>query len=138
MSESAMRQNLVKMMKSLDAVPIENPIRAGTPDINYIGGWIECKRLKVWPVSADTRPVRFAHPLTKEQGLWLARRWMKGGTTLVCAQVEREWFFFSGETAKDKFGNMTRLEMREEALLYFPSGLEKERLIKWLLSISRG
>jgi hypothetical protein len=63
---------------------------------------------------------------------------MRGGTTLVCAQVAREWFFFSGETAKDKFGNMTRLEMKEEALLHFQAGLQAERLIEWLRSISRG
>lgn len=138
MSESGMRQNLVKALKPLDAVPIENHMRSGTPDVQYIGGWIECKWLKVWPVSADTRPVRFPHPLTKEQGIWLARRWMRGGTTLVCAQVVREWFFFSGETAKARFGNMTRLEMREEALLHFPAGLQAERLIQWLRSISRG
>lgn len=138
MSESGMRQNLVKALKSLDAVPIENPMRAGTPDINYIGGWIECKWMKTWPVYCDTRPVHFSHPLTKEQGIWLARRWMSGGTTLVCAQVAREWFFFSGETAKFKFGNMTRPEMRKEALLHLTKGLEKEKVITWLRSLSRG
>lgn len=138
MSESGMRQNLVKALRPLDAMPIENKLRAGTPDVNFIGGWIECKWMKFWPKSADTNPVRFAHPLTKEQGIWLARRWARGGTTLVCAQVAREWFFFSGETAKDTFGKMTRPEMREEALLHLPNGLQAERLIQWLRSISRG
>lgn len=138
MSESGMRQNLVKVLSSLDAVPIENKMRAGTPDVNFIGGWIECKWLKFWPVGADKNPVRFPHPLTIEQGLWLARRWMRGGTTLVCAQVSREWFFFSGQTAKDRFGHMNRLEMREEALLHFPSGLQKESLLTWINSIKRG
>jgi len=133
-----MRQNLVKALRSLDAVPIENPMRAGTPDVNFIGGWIECKWMKFWPKGAETNPVRFSHPLTKEQGIWLARRWARGGTTLVCVQVSREWFFFSGETIKDHFNKMTRPQMKEQAMLYLPKGLEKERLVQWLMKISRG
>lgn len=127
-----MRRRLVKALASLDAVPIENCVGSGTPDINFIGGWIECKWLKSWPKRAETNPVRFPHPLTKSQGFWLARRWNRGGVTLVCAQVRREWFFFSGATAKDLFGNMKRPEMISEALLYFPNGLDKDRLVSWL------
>lgn len=133
-----MRQNLVKALKPLDAVPIENHMRAGTPDVNYIGGWIECKWMKTWPRGAATNPVKFTHPLTKNQGLWLRRRWLAGGTTLVCAQVAREWFFFSGETIKDYFNKMTRPEMIERAIFYMPNGLDKGKLVAWLQTISTG
>lgn len=134
MSESGMRQNLVKVLKSFDAVPVENRLRAGHPDVNATCFDMECKWMKVWPKNCDVNPVRFPHSLTKEQGIWLARRWSRGGLTFVAVQVAREWFFFSGETAKDTFGTMTRPEMREEAMLHFPSGLEKERLVEWLRS----
>jgi len=127
-----MRKRLVAALKPLDAVPVENRLRSGHPDVNCIGADIECKWKKFWPKTAEFNPVRFDHPLSKEQGLWLARRWSRGGLTLVAAQVSREWFFFSGQTAKDKFGNMTRPEMVEEALLHFPSGLKAERLIQWI------
>lgn len=138
MSETGMRSHLVKTLESLDAVPIENGrLRSGTPDVNFIGGWMELKWLKFWPKGADVNLVTFPHPLTKEQGLWLWRRWRRGGLTLVCAKVSSEWFFFSGETARFRFGNMTRPQMREEALLWFPRGLDKERLIEWLRSNRR-
>lgn len=132
MSESGMRSNLVKALKPLDAVPIENQLRSGHPDINCIGADIECKWKKFWPKTCYTKPVRFDHPLSKEQGIWLNRRWLKGGLTLVAAQVSRQWFFFGGDVAKDVFGNLTRPEMEEIALLYFKKGLEKERLIEWI------
>lgn len=136
MSEASMRSNLVKALRPLDAVPIENYLRAGTPDINYIGGWIECKWMKFWPKSADHQPVRFHHPLKKNQGLWLARRASRGGTVLLAAQVGREWFFFDGATIKDHFNKMTRPQMRERALLHMPNGLERKKLIAWLRKIS--
>lgn len=127
-----MRSNLVRALRPLDAVPVENRLRAGHPDVNCVGADIECKWKKFWPKNADTNPVRFDHPLSKEQGLWLRRRWNRGGLTLVAAQVAREWFFFSGETAKDIFGKLTRPEMREEALLHFQNGLNGERLVQWI------
>lgn len=130
-----MRKNLVKSMKSLDAVPIEMPMRAGTPDVNFIGGWIECKWLHFWPKSADTRPVRFPHPLTKEQGLWARRRTLAGGISLVVAQVSRQWFFFDGLDIRDHFNKMTRPEMRERAIFYMANGMNKEELLKWIVGL---
>ena len=130
-----MRQRLVKAMSDFDAVPIENKLRAGTPDVEFINGWIECKWRKFWPKSADTRPVRFPHPLSKEQGLWLRRRALKGGVTLVAAQVSRDWFFFDGIDIKDYFGKMTKPEMIDKALLHMGNGLDKDRLKQWLMTL---
>jgi hypothetical protein len=135
MSEASSRSNLVKKLSPLDAVAIESPSTGiGIPDINYTGGWIECKWMKTWPKSRETRPVRFPHPLTKEQQIWLWRRERKGGTALVCAQVSREWFFWSGLKMKEEnlWGNMTRPQMIDEAELYFPNGLNAEILIEYL------
>lgn len=135
MSESGMRQNLVKALKSLDAVPIENHMRAGTPDVNFIGGWIECKWMKFWPKGADVRSVRFSHPLTKEQGLWARRRTLAGGVSLVVAQVSREWFFFDGLDIRLYFNKMTRPEMRERAIFRMTNGMNKKELLEWISSL---
>jgi hypothetical protein len=139
MSEAGMRSNLVAKLRDLDAVAIESRgTGIGIPDVNYIGGWIECKWLREWPKNADTRPVIFSHPLTIEQGIWLYRRSLKGGTCFVCCQVGREWFFFDGLTIKERFNKMTRGEMVQEALLYFDKGLDSVKLIAWLNQHSKG
>jgi hypothetical protein len=136
MAESDMRQKLVKALVSFDAVPVENKLRSGHPDINAIGFDIECKWKKFWPDNCDTNPVEFKHPLSLAQGYWLRRRWNKGGYTFVAAQVSKEWFFFSGETSKDLFGKMTRPEMKDNALFHSVN-FNKEGLITWLNSLCR-
>lgn len=135
MSEASMRSNLVKKLRPLDAVAIESPTTGiGISDVNYTGGWIECKWLRSWPVRCDTQPVRFKHPLTKEQHIWTWRRERAGGTALICAQVSKSWFFWSGFKMKEEgwWDNMTRPQMIQNAELYFPNGLQADALIEFL------
>jgi len=131
------RANLVKALKVLGAFPVENRVKSGTLDVNYIGGWIECKYMGRWPVRADDQPVRFPHPLLQTQKIFIAKRAALNGTVLVCAQVAQEWFFWDGMFAVSNFEKMTRPEMRENALLHM-YGMKKERLITWIKSISKG
>jgi len=137
MSEATMRSNLVKALEKLDAVPIEMRMRAGTPDVNYIGGWIECKYLKFWPKNADTSPVIFGHELTKEQGLWGRRRCLRGGSSWVVAQVSRDWFWFSTIVARENFNKMTRPDMHS-LCAFHQKNLKSEELVEWLINNSRG
>ena len=135
MSEASMRSNLVGKLTVLNAVAIESPgTGLGIPDINFIGGWMDCKWMRYWPKNADTRPVKFPHPLSKEQQVWLWRRERYGGTALVVAQVSRSWFFWSGRHIKENklWGNMTRPQMIQEAELHFPNGLETNELLIYL------
>jgi hypothetical protein len=135
MSEATSRSNLVKRLKTLDAVSIESPSTGlGIPDVFFIGGVIECKWLRYWPKTADTKPVKFGHPLSKEQQVWLWRREHRGGLALVCAQVQKSWFFWSGKQIKEEklWDNMTRPEMISKALLYYPNGLQTESLLNFL------
>jgi len=140
MSEASSRSNLVKKLKPLDAVAIESPSTGlGIPDINFIGGWIECKWMKYWPKTADVKPVKFGHPLSQQQQVWLWRREHRGGLALVCAQVSKSWFFWSGKKIKEEklWDNMTRPEMIKNAELYFPNGLETEKLLSYLRENAR-
>lgn len=137
MSESAMKSTLVKALAGLDPQCIESPVTGlGIPDVNFIGGWFECKQMDAWPKGADVNPVRFNHPLTKEQGVWLYRRTRSGGFAMVCAKVATDWFFFDGSWIKDKWHQMTRPQMIEMADLYMPRKLDRDRLLSFIKSKS--
>lgn len=131
------RATLVRALKPLNAIPVENRVKSGTPDVNYRGGWIECKRLGRWPSGADTNPVRFPHPLLQTQKIWIAKRTAVGGTVFLCTQVGAEWFFFNMPEGIKLFENMTRPEMHERAAFYMKI-MDKKRLIEWLTSVSKG
>ena len=137
MSEAGSKSNLIKKLKPLDALPIEHKFRVGIADVECIGAWIECKWMRSWPKNCDTSPVKFPHPLLKEQGIRARNRWKAGGLHMVCVQVGREWFFFSGLDIKDHFDKMTRPQMREKAILYFDKGLDRDRLIGFILQTSQ-
>ena len=125
------RGELVKALRSLNAIPVENRVRSGTPDVNYAGGWIECKRLGRWPKGADTNPVKFPHPLLQTQKIWIAKRCAIGGTVFICAQVGGEWFFFRCPEGLSLFERMTRPEMHEKAEFYMKT-MQKERLVDFV------
>lgn len=135
MSEAGMRSLLIQRMVGLDAVAIESPKTGiGIPDVNFKWGWIECKWLKTWPVNAETRPVKFPHPLTKHQQLWLWRRERAGGLAMVCAKVSNSWFFWSGAKIKERnlWDNMTKPQMYQEAAKVFEGKLEPKELVNFL------
>ena len=134
-----MKSVLTKALSSLDAVCIESPKTGlGIPDVNFIGGWFECKNLDAWPKGADQNPVRFPHPLSKEQAVWLYRRARAGGLAMVCAKVSCSWFLFDGIWIKDKWGKMNRQEMIFHADVYMERGLNKEQLLQYISMRSRG
>jgi len=132
MAESDMRQRLVKDLKVLDAISVENRVGPGTPDINYIHGWIECKWLRSWPKQAGT-VVRLDHPLEQEQKVWACKRIRRGGNSWVMLQANRsEWFLWAGDVAAEVLGVSTRAQLVSSALLYWSNGLRTEELISFL------
>ena len=92
MRESDIRKKLVDALRPLDAQAVENPINPGTPDIEFIGGWIEIKYIREWPAK-DTTPVRIPH-FTKQQRIWIANRRRLGGLVLIVLRVCDDWFLF--------------------------------------------
>lgn len=126
MSEKEQRQTVVRALRCLDAHSVENRVGVGTPDVNYIYGWLELKCQKDWPARYDT-PVKLDHDLTKEQRIWLERRWNAGGEAYVLLQVKREYFLFVGPIAAEIIGKATQAVLRSFAVATFTSrNLETE------------
>ena len=109
MSEKDQRRRVVKALRELHAIAVENPARVGTPDVNYAGGWIELKWLRQWPVKPET-PVRFPH-FTLTQKAWITQRAKVGGNIWVLIQCKKDWLIFDGPTAVTKSWPSTRLHM---------------------------
>jgi len=99
--EHDMRKLMIKALNKLgqDAVSVENMVGPGTPDINFIGNWVELKYIQDWPKRAETK-LTIDH-YTQQQRVWLLRRWYNKGAAWLCLQVSktREWLVFDGETA---------------------------------------
>jgi len=133
MSESSMRQRLCLGLRPLDGQPIENRLKGGTPDVNYIGGWIECKWLRSWPIREGI--IKIPH-YTLGQRLWLRRRGQRGGNVHLALQVNKQWLFFNWNYAYYYVGKTaTRLDLEEYAVKHFPNGLKNGELVTWLRSL---
>lgn len=125
-----MRRKVVKELRSLHAVAIENMTSSGVPDINYTDGWIELKHLSKFPKRPST-PVRIPH-FTDVQRLWLTTREKRGGKTWLLLQCGREWFLFTGTVAAEYVGNVTRAELQGLSTWHSKTGLHKEEIIACL------
>lgn len=132
MAESDMRQNLHKQMKRLgwDPIAVENRVHAGTPDTNYLHGWVELKWLRAWP-KRDTTIVRIDH-WTKEQEVWIERRWRAGGHVHVLLQCRRDWLLLDAWAAVQYLGRAPKSVLFEKAAQFTTQGMTPERLESWL------
>lgn len=130
MSESAMRKRLVKALAPLNAIAVENPCLPGTPDVNYVEGWIELKWLRNWPKRADTI-VQLDH-YTAQQRIWALRRRKAGGQCWFLLQCGREWILMDGAVAAMYAGKSTKAELIEHAVAYTDNGLTANDMISLL------
>lgn len=126
MSERLMRGRVTKALRSLDAMAVENPCHPGTPDVNYVEGWIELKWVRKWPVGEETI-VPFPH-FTTQQRVFHLRRRQAGGASWVMVQCRREWLLFRGEDAALHLGKITREQMLALAHKVWPNGLVQKEL----------
>lgn len=112
---------------------VENPCYPGTPDVSYIGGWIECKWIRDWPKRAKT-PVRLG--LRDEQRFWLQLHGRCGGTSWLLVQVEKgqEWLLIPGAVAAIIVGSATKRELLEAAVARWIGRKFDEELYKCLRS----
>ncbi len=129
MSESTMRGRVVRALKDLNAIAVENPVLPGTPDVNYVEGWIELKWLREWPADEST-PVRFPH-FTPVQRVWHIRRRLAGGMSWVLVQCKREWLLFDGAIAALYLNQSTKAELWEVADVITDT-LNPKELAAWI------
>jgi len=130
MSEARMRKKVVKALKPLHAIAVENPCLPGTPDVNHTEGWIELKWLRSWPSKPET-PVRLDH-YTAPQKIWAYQRRRAGGQCWFLLQCGREWLLLDGIVAAMHVNQATKQELIQVATAYYSSGLSGEDLVKLL------
>lgn len=130
MSESGMRQRVLRALKELDAKAIENTIGNGTPDVNYIEGWIELKWLRSWPAQKQTI-MQLPH-FTLGQRRWLRNRYNHGGNVWLLLQCRAEWLLFHGLDAHNYVGLTTRKGLYMVARERWTRGLNDKELVECL------
>jgi len=112
---------------NLDPHRIENIVGDGTPDVNYLNGWIELKHKREWPKRESTL-VRLPH-FTAMQRRWLERRHNLGGKCFLLLRVELDWLLFDGLTAAWYVGRMSKNDLIRVCLVCTK---KKRDLLQWL------
>lgn len=125
-----MRRRVIQYLRTLNAVPVENPAQPGTPDVNYVEGWIELKKLDAWPKSKDA-VVTISH-FTPQQRNWLTLRRRRGGRAFLLLQVKDEWLLFDGLVAAESVGRVPRAQLEYLAARHWRKGLRAEELKEML------
>ena len=125
-----MRSTVVKALKPLHAVAVENPCWLGTPDVNYVEGWIELKWLRSWP-KYHTSVVRLDH-YTQQQRIFAWQRRHAGGQCWFLLQCRREWLLLDGAVAAMVVNRSTRRELLSYCDAYWKAGLPGDDLIRLL------
>jgi len=124
-----MRSRVVRALRPLDAVAVENPAGPGTPDVNYVEGWLELKWARRWPKRGGM--LEMEH-FTPQQRVWLTRRWRAGGNAHLLLQVRREWLLFRGDVAANVVGHADRAMLIAAATAHWQSGLRDQELVECL------
>ncbi len=130
MSEAAMWDALRPVIKHLDPVRVENPAGPGTPDVNYIEGWVELKYAEQWPPRGG--PLRIDH-FTQQQRVWLTQRRHAGGRAFLLLKVgENEWLLFDGAVAAKVLGHVEQDKLYRACLARWTRKPKTEEICKWL------
>lgn len=109
MKESDVRRKIVECLLPLDAHAVENACNPGTPDIEYIGGWIEVKYIPKWP-ARENSPLRVDH-FTAVQRLWIKKRVRMGGVVIVALRVGDDLLLFNGWDAAEFIGTLPKEDL---------------------------
>jgi hypothetical protein len=131
-NELSDRALVVASLRKLMAFPVENSARVGTPDVAFVGGWIELKRLSAWPKRPET-VVRIPH-YTAEQRAF-SRLWAgAGGQSYLLLRVgHKEWLLWNGVVAATSLGHQTRDQLLKGAIGHWVAGLNGPELLGTLI-----
>lgn len=126
MSERTQWKTVRQALRGLHPIRVENPALPGTPDVNFIEGWIELKWRRTWPARSDT-VVEFDH-FTPRQRAWLTERAHNGGRVWVLVQIARDWLLFDGAVGAAFVGRAAREDLEKAAEKVWRNGLDKAEL----------
>ena len=129
-SEYYDRRKICKLLKSLDAIPVENPARPGTPDINYVEGWLELKRIRNWPKNLD-KNLRVPSFTPQQRNRHRLRRHVKG-ESYVLLHVSNDWVFLDGLVAANILGHASKKVLFEKSIFYSEGVFLGEKLLQYL------
>lgn len=133
MSEQNMRQRVIQGLRPLDAVSVENPAHPGTPDVNYIEGWLELKQLPRWPRGGPEAIVKVSH-FRPGQRVWIKRRARRGGRVHVLLQVGPDWLLLPPLEAAQELGRCSRARLEEMAVRVWRGRIDMKELRECLSS----
>lgn len=125
-----MRRRVVKALRPLHAISIENGAGAGTPDVNYTGGWLELKSMAEWP--SDPINVLEVPHFTAQQRLWLRKRHLAGGRVHMLLKVANDWLLIEGWHAAVHVGKSNRAMLIDVAERAWVGGLKEKELLEAL------
>ncbi len=131
MAERDLRATVVKLLRALDAVAVENPAYPGTPDVNFVEGWLELKWERDWPARGGILHVPH---FTQQQRVWLTRRRSRGGIAKVLLVCGREWLLFDGKVAANTLGRAGREELMVAAEKHWPQKPDQEEFVQCVLA----
>lgn len=128
MDENTFRPDILRILKPLNGVYVENVMRAGCCDINYIEGWLELKWLAEWPKRPETI-VKFPK-FRPAQRVFLLNRSRLGGRAHLLLRVGKEWLLLPGYWSAVHLGvDATREQIRAAAEQQWPKKLIAAELI---------
>lgn len=131
MLEKNFRKSVVRLLRPLHAVSIENGVGVGTPDVNCALGWVELKCADV-PADPDAR-VGVPH-FTREQRAWLRKRASVGGSCWVLLKVGKWWLVLGATVACELLDKVPLGRLIDECEDGWPRTPRSEELIECLRS----
>jgi hypothetical protein len=129
MSEESMWGRVRKAIKRLDPNRVENRVGAGTPDTNYVEGWVELKWVRKTPKKGGV--VVIEH-WSAEQRIWHTKRRKAGGRSFVLLKIATTWMIFDGLVAVEILGKVNQVELEKGAIQVWRKKLNDQELRKIL------
>jgi hypothetical protein len=123
-AESALNNVLLDALKPFHPVRVENGAAPGTPDINFVEGWIESKYLDHWPRQGIVKCDHY----TPQQRVFAIRRKRSSGNIWFVVQIGKEYLIFDGGVAAEHFGRVDEPTLRSLAIKVWPRSINVQEL----------
>ena len=129
MTEARWRSQLIKLLKFIHAVPVENAAGEGTPDVNTVYGWLELKLLDRWPPRGGPVGPKLLRPM---QRVWLRTRCAHAGSAWVLVRIGDEVLMLWGAWAAEHLGTTNKEQLLAAAVAHWPARVDIMQLVEHL------